>query len=62
MWRAYYLSQIPTLGRKVRIFVERTWGMFFPTDITHLRFTGSAALAQAERNDRENAQAQAAPK
>ena len=32
---------MPTLGRKVRIFVEWTWGMFFPTDITHLRFTRS---------------------
>jgi NADH dehydrogenase len=59
MWRAYYLSQMPTLGRKVRIFVEWTWGMFFPTDITHLRFTGSAALALAELDDRENAQAHA---
>ncbi len=41
LWRAYYLSQMPTLGRKLRIFVEWTWGMFFPTDITHLRFTRS---------------------
>jgi NADH dehydrogenase len=41
LWRAYYLSQMPSLGRKVRIFVEWTWGMFFPTDITHLRFTRS---------------------
>ena len=41
LWRAYYLSQMPTLGRKIRIFVEWTWGMFFPTDITHLRFTRS---------------------
>ena len=41
IWRAYYLAQMPTLGRKVRIFVESTWGMFFPTDITHLRFTRS---------------------
>jgi len=39
LWRAYYLLQMPTLGRKVRIFVEWTWGMFFPNDITHLRFT-----------------------
>lgn len=42
VWRAYYLSRMPTLGRKVRIFVEWTWGMFFPTDVTHLRFTRSA--------------------
>ena len=44
VWRAYYLSRMPTLGRKVRIFVEWTWGMFFPNDITHLRFTRSADL------------------
>jgi hypothetical protein len=41
LWRAYYLSQMPTLGRKLRLFVEWTWGMFFPTDITHLRFMRS---------------------
>lgn len=39
MWRAYYLMQMPTLGRKVRIWVEWTWSLFFPADITHLRFT-----------------------
>lgn len=44
LWRAYYLAQMPTLGRKVRIFVEWTWGMFFPHDITHLRFTRSHDL------------------
>lgn len=41
LWRAYYLSQMPTMGRKVRIFIEWSWGMFFPTDITHLRFARS---------------------
>lgn len=50
LWRAYYLSQMPTLGRKVRIFVEWTWGMFFPTDVTHLRFPGSRAVMQAEES------------
>lgn len=44
LWRAYYLSQMPTMGRKLRIFVEWTWGMFFPADITHLRFTRSKDL------------------
>jgi NADH:ubiquinone reductase (H+-translocating) len=48
LWRAYYLSQMPTLRRKLRIFVEWTWGMFFPTDITHLRFTGSRAQLDAD--------------
>ncbi|MFC0402364.1 NAD(P)/FAD-dependent oxidoreductase [Paraburkholderia rhizosphaerae] len=41
LWRAFYLSRIPTLGRKLRIFVEWSWSMFFPIDITHLRFTRS---------------------
>lgn len=39
LWRAYYLSLMPTLGRKVRIWVEWTWSMCFSADITHLRFT-----------------------
>ena len=30
---------MPTLGRKLRIWVEWTWAMFFAADITHLRFT-----------------------
>jgi NADH dehydrogenase len=47
LWRAYYLSQMPTLGRKVRIFVEWTWGMFFPNDITHLRFSRSREVDEA---------------
>ena len=41
LWRAFYLSQMPTFGRKLRIFIEWTWGMFFPPDITHLRFNRS---------------------
>jgi NADH dehydrogenase len=42
LWRAYYLLRMPTLGRKLRIWVEWTWGMFFAADITHLRFTRTA--------------------
>ena len=44
IWRAYYLSQMPTFGRKLRIFVEWTWGMLFSADITHFRFTRSRDL------------------
>jgi NADH:ubiquinone reductase (H+-translocating) len=39
LWRAYYLSRMPTWGRKLRIWVEWTWSMCFAADITHLRFT-----------------------
>ena len=44
LWRAYYLMRMPTLGRKVRIWVEWTWGMFFAADITHLRFTRTSEV------------------
>ena len=42
LWRAYYLLRMPTFGRKLRIWVEWTWSMFFAADVTHLRFTRSA--------------------
>jgi NADH dehydrogenase len=42
LWRAYYLSQMPTFARKLRLAVEWSWGMLFPGDITHLRFSRSA--------------------
>jgi NADH dehydrogenase len=39
---------MPTFGRKLRIAVEWTWGMLFPNDITHLRFTRSQELDRAD--------------
>ena len=48
-------EQVVAPLREMLIFVEWTWGMFFPTDITHLRFSGSQALAVAEREDQERA-------
>ncbi len=47
LWRAYYLMRLPTLGRKLRIWVEWTWGLVFPLDITHLRFTRTGEVADA---------------
>lgn len=42
IWRAAYLSKVPTLARKVRLFLEWTWAMFFPPDIAHLGFKRSS--------------------
>ena len=50
LWRGYYLSQMPTLGRKLRIFGEWVWGMFFPHDITHFRFTKSSEMQSLEQS------------
>ena len=62
VWRAYYLSQMPSSGRRVRIFFEWFWGMFYPPDITHLRFTRSADMQADEqrRYAEHDAQATAA--
>lgn len=47
MWRGVYLLKIPTLGRKVRLFLEWNWAMFFPPDIAHLGFARTRRV-QAE--------------
>jgi NADH dehydrogenase len=39
LWRAVYLSKVPTLARKVRLFMEWNWEMLFPPDIVHLRYS-----------------------
>ena len=50
LWRGYYLSQMPTMGRKLRIFGEWVWGLFFPHDITHFRFTKSSEMQSLEQS------------
>jgi NADH dehydrogenase len=63
VWRAYYLSQMPSFGRRLRIFFEWAWGMLFPPDITHLRFTRSHEIIADElRRQREHAAVVAAPR
>jgi NADH dehydrogenase len=56
-WRAYYLSQMPTLGRRIRLFGEWSFGMLFPTDITHIRFARSAELGVQAKPPRLDAAA-----
>ncbi len=38
MWRFIYLLKVPTFSRKARIFLEWSWAIFFPPDISHLGF------------------------
>ena len=38
MWRGIYLIKVPTFARKVRLFLEWNWAMFFPPDIAHMAF------------------------
>jgi len=61
LWRAYYLSQIPTFGRKLRIFVDWSWGMFFPPDITHFRFTRSHEFLESTGGTRGESPVSPAP-
>ena len=39
LWRAVYLSKMPTFSRKVRVFGEWNWNLFFPPDIARLSLT-----------------------
>ena len=41
LWRGVYLLKVPTLARKVRLFLEWNWAMFFPPDIAHLGYKRS---------------------
>jgi len=43
LWRGVYLLKIPTFARKVRLFLEWNWAMFFPPDISHLGYTRTLA-------------------
>ncbi len=38
MWRGIYLVKVPTLARKVRLYLEWSWAMLFPPDLSHLDF------------------------
>jgi NADH dehydrogenase len=57
LWRGVYLLKIPTLGRKVRLYLEWNWAMFFPPDISHLGYARTPRAAppastSAERTER----------
>jgi NADH dehydrogenase len=36
MWRAIYLSKMPTLARKIQVAFDWAWDLFFPRDIVQL--------------------------
>jgi NADH dehydrogenase len=64
LWRGVYLLKIPTLGRKVRLFLEWNWAMFFPPDISHLGYARTRRAPPsppaAERSEPGNGRAAAA--
>jgi NADH dehydrogenase len=47
LWRGVYLLKIPTFGRKVRLYLEWNWAMFFPPDISHLGYVRTRRMAPA---------------
>lgn len=49
VWRAFYLSLMPTFAKKTRIFFEWTWSMLFSPDVINLRFTTSESADKARR-------------
>jgi len=55
LWRGVYLLKIPTLGRKVRLFLEWNWAMFFPPDISHLGFARTRRMESAGQSETKRA-------
>src|SRR5690348_2183765 len=48
LWRAIYLSKLPTLARKVEVMVDWAWTALFPPNIVQLPMsrTGAVGLAR----------------
>jgi NADH dehydrogenase len=47
LWRGFYLSQMPTFGRKVQIAFDWFWDLFFPRDIVEMSTRPTERLARA---------------
>ena len=62
MWRGVYLLKIPTLGRKVRLFLEWNWAMFFPPDISHFGYVRTRRMSAAEETPESPLGRAAAPR
>ncbi len=51
LWRGVYLLKVPTFARKVRLFLEWNWAMFFPPDIAHLGYGRSGRLVDDDQRN-----------
>ena len=54
LWRGVYLLKIPTLARKMRLFLEWNWAMFFPPDIAHLGFGRTGEVLEPATGDSDD--------
>lgn len=51
LWRGIYLMKVPTLARKVRLFLEWNWAMLFPPDLSHLDFRTTESKYKPQGNN-----------
>ena len=61
LWRGFYLLQMPTMSRKVRIWVNWTWDMFFRRDVAQLVFASSRNGANDDTQSRSTDAGEAEP-
>ncbi len=54
MWRAIYISKLPTFEKKVRVAIDWIVDMFFPRDITYIDPTIEAAVEPYEPGQAPN--------
>ncbi len=61
LWRGVYLLKVPTFARKVRLFLEWNWAMFFPPDIAHLGYGRSGRAVDHDDHKSSSAESDEAP-
>jgi NADH dehydrogenase len=50
LWRSYYLSNLPTIQKKLRVMVDWSIDLFFKRDVTRIRtFTEEKGLKKQKR-------------
>ena len=61
LWRGVYLIKVPTFARKVRLFLEWNWAMFFPPDIAHLGYGRSGGVVNDDERSKSGSGYDEAP-
>src|SRR5215470_10139281 len=53
IWRNYYLANLPTIQKKIRVFADWTLDIFFKRDVTKLKTLAEINLQRIESNIRK---------
>jgi hypothetical protein len=58
LWRTFYLINMPTMEKKLRVMVDWTIDIFFNRDVTRLKMFASEREEKKEKEDKLNIEEQ----